>query len=190
MNIRILIVSKNPVKIQAVKEVFTYFFEKFDISTIEVRELDSSRKNLKHQPIGEKETYNASKLRVQYAQESNPNYNYYIGIEGGIALTSHGTHNIIVYCSIGNNTSIQTVRGCEIPLPSEWYNSLLKNPKIELGDLVSEISGIKNIKQKQGAVGFLTRNNLNRYDILKHCVTTALIPFLHPNLYGLSAPKK
>ena len=51
---------------------------------------------------------------------------------------------------------------------------------------MTNISGISNIKQKEGAVGFLTRNVVTRFDILKQSVIMALIPFLNPTHFEIT----
>ena len=181
--INVLITSKNPVKIRATKDSFSSFYTNASYSTFEVKGCDLTDGNLTSQPIGEYETSEASRMRVKCARILKPNFNYYVGIEGGIVLKSDKIARIIVYTTIGNHDYIETVRGCEIPLPIDWYNVLAENKGIELGDIVTKISGIDNIKQKQGAVGFLTNNVLKRVDILKHSVLMALIPFLKESFF-------
>ena len=182
-SIRVLITSKNPVKIRATKDSFSSFYTNASYYTFEVKGCDLTDGNLTSQPIGEHETSEASRMRVKCARILKPDFNYYVGIEGGIVLKSDKIARIIVYTTIGNHDYIETVRGCEIPLPIDWFNALAENKGIELGDIVTKISGIDNIKQKQGAVGFLTNNVLKRVDILKHSVAMALIPFLKENFF-------
>ncbi|MFX0149520.1 MAG: DUF84 family protein [Candidatus Hodarchaeota archaeon] len=181
--IKVLIVSNNPVKIQASREAFSCFFGNLSFDWLKVGDYSRNANQLKIQPIGEEETYRASRGRVKWARTQHAFFDYYVGIEGGIAAGFQEKPRIIVYCSVGSHSIITTVRGCEIPLPPIWYNQLLKTTQKELGDLVTKVSGISNIKQKQGAVGFLTNNVLKRVDIIKHGVIMALIPFLNPKLY-------
>ncbi|MFX1284878.1 MAG: DUF84 family protein [Promethearchaeota archaeon] len=183
MVVRVLIASLNPVKIQATHEAFSSFFDNLDISNIGII---STENHLKSQPLGEEETYEASRWRVKFAQKNNSEFDYYVGIEGGVVLTPQNQPRIVVYSSIGNHNIIETIRGCEIPLPRKWYTRLTDSPQLELGDLVTEISGISNIKQKEGAVGFLTQNIVKRFDILKQSVMIALIPFLNPTFFETS----
>jgi len=125
---------------------------------------------------------------VEYGRRLKPNFNYYVGIEAGVIVNPTSNYaRIVVYSSVGNNNIIESVRGCEIPIPFQWYKELVEQHHYELGDLMSNITGIQNIKQKQGAVGFLTRNVTKRYDILKQSVTMALIPFLNPSLFDVQS---
>ncbi|MHA2246470.1 MAG: inosine/xanthosine triphosphatase [Candidatus Hodarchaeales archaeon] len=187
MVVKVLIASTNPVKISATRESFSHFYKDVNFSILNVNELDPKGIHLKLQPLGEDETYEASIWRVKYARNHNPGFDFYVGIEGGVDLTPHNQARIVVYSSIGNRIIIETVRGCEIPLPYSWYKRLKDSPQLELGDIASEISGVSNIKQKQGAVGFFTRNTVTRFDILKQSVLMALIPFLNPIIFEMAA---
>jgi inosine/xanthosine triphosphatase len=186
MGIEVLVVSMNPVKIRAAREAFSSFYKKYVVSSIEITEIDPTSVHLKTQPFGEEQTYEASRWRVKYARNHKPGFDFYVGIEGGVVLTPRNKPRIIVYSSVSNNSFIETVRGCEIPLPQIFYKQLLNSPHSELGDLMTDISGISNIKQKEGAVGFLTRNIVTRFDILKQSVLMALIPFLNPIHFELT----
>ncbi|MHA2305242.1 MAG: DUF84 family protein [Candidatus Hodarchaeales archaeon] len=177
---RVLITSINPVKVQASKDAFFPFFKDTYFSQINVDTGD-----LKSQPIGEKETYTYSRKRVEYGRETEANFDFYVGIEGGIVVNPQNHKRIVVYSSVGNSRFIETVRGCEIPLPSQWFNDLVEQNHKELGDLMDELSGVQNIKQKEGAIGFLSQNVVKRYDILKQSVIMALIPFLNPSIFNL-----
>ena len=187
MVVKVLIASTNPIKISAARESFSRFYKDLNFSTLNINELDPTGVHLKLQPLGEDETYEASRWRVKYARNHKPGFNFYVGIEGGVVLTPHNQARIVVYSSVGNHTIIETARGCEIPLPYSWYKKLKDSPQLELGDIASEISGVSNIKQKQGAVGFFTQNTINRFDILKQSVMMALITFLNPMLFEMVA---
>jgi len=185
MTVKILITSKNPIKILAAQHAFSCFYDNVSVVCLDIEDT----LELNSQPVSERETYECSVRRVEYTRLNHPfktDIDYYVGIEGGIALTLQGNPRIIVYSTIGDHSVTNTVKGCEIPLPSQWYNELENNSQLELGDLVTRVSGVSNIKQKEGAVGFLTNGIVKRYDILKQSVIMALIPFLHPTLYEKS----
>ena len=176
----VLVASKNPVKIRATLEAFQPFFNNLTIDSCEVK-LPLTNTD---QPIGEKQTRQFSQLRVTQARRENTKYDFYVGIEGGVVKTSTGEARIVVYSSVGDKSDIETIRGCEIPLPEEWHNSLTNKKYGELGDLVAYISGVQDIKRKQGAVGYFTNENITRFDVLKQSIAMALIPYLNPELFG------
>ncbi|WP_455464901.1 inosine/xanthosine triphosphatase [Candidatus Hodarchaeum mangrovi] len=195
MSIKVQVASKNPIKIQAAKEAFETFFHDVKITPIDVTTLNSPNNYLNqvqwtNQPIGELETFEYSQRRVQLIRDYNPEFDYYVGLEGGISQTRFGTHRIIVFCTVADPVYIETVRGCEIPLPSHWYEALVDDPFLELGTIVDKASGIENIKQKQGAIGFFTDNKINRKDILKETLIMCLIPFRNRTLFQFSSDKK
>jgi len=171
----VIITSKNPVKIEATERAFLHFFK-----AVEFKYCDP---NILSQPIGENETYITSRNRVKQAQQLLPGADFYVGIEGGISLNFFDVPRIIVYCTVANHSRVETVRGCEIPLAENWYTSLLRGNHKELGDLVDEVGGFINIKQKEGAIGYLTGNYVKRVDILTHGVAAALIPFVNPDIF-------
>lgn len=185
MVIKILIASTNPVKVQAVRDAFSSFYPDTLYGTLELQEADSGG-ILKSQPIGEDETRVLSRKRVFYARECKPEFDFFVGIEGGVVLTLQNQPRIVVYSSVGTDSFIETIRGCEIPLPKHWFQRLADTPQLELGDLMTEISGVVNIKQKSGAVGYLTRNIVRRVDILRQSVIMALIPFLNADVFRIS----
>jgi inosine/xanthosine triphosphatase len=178
-----MVASNNPVKIKATKEAFQLFFQSIVIESSEI--ILPTTNNL--QPIGEEDTRKHSRLRTLQAKKLHPGYDYYVGIEGGIVKLNSGETRIVVYSSVSKSENIETIRGCEIPLPADWYILLNKDEFKELGDIAAQVSGVKNIKQKQGAVGYFTKNQVTRFDILKQSVTMALVPFLNNKLFNLNS---
>ena len=53
----------------------------------------------------------------------------------------------------------------------------------ELGDADDIVFKRSNSKQKNGAVGILTDNLINRTDYYSHAIILALIPFTNSKLY-------
>jgi len=193
--IKVQVASKNPIKIQAAKEAFAVYSHDVQITPIDVSTFDSQNNYLKKlqwtdQPVGEVETFKYSQRRVQMIRDRNPEFDYYVGLEGGITKTRFGTYRIIVFCTVADHVHIETVRGCEIPLPSHWYEALVDDPFLELGTIVDKASGIQNIKQKQGAIGYFTSNKINRKDILKETLIMCLIPFRNRALFQISREEK
>ncbi len=66
-------------------------------------------------------------------------------------------------------------------LPDVVVRQLLNGA--ELGDVMDRITKDQNTKQKNGAIGFFTRNMLTRKDLYVPGIISALIPFLNPELY-------
>ena len=54
----------------------------------------------------------------------------------------------------------------------------------EIGTIIESVSGIKNIKEKEGAIGLFTKNVFRRADILQYSVVSALLPLKNPEIYS------
>ena len=66
-------------------------------------------------------------------------------------------------------------------LPEQIVEELLEGK--ELGQVMDEITGEENNKQKEGAVGFFTKGKVSRKTAYTQGLVLALIPFLHKKLY-------
>jgi len=176
---KILVGSKNPVKIDAVREAFSSYFDSLDVSG---REVDSK---VSAQPINS-ETFTGAKNRADglfiLAKKENLPIDYFVGIEGGI-LEEHGQWFALGCICIKNNkgeTSFGT--SALFPLPSVIVKELLNGK--ELGHVIDELAGDQNSKQKGGAIGYLTNGIISRKELYKQGIISALATFLHPALYS------
>ena len=66
-------------------------------------------------------------------------------------------------------------------LPSE-VAELIRQGK-ELGDADDIVFKRSNSKQKDGAIGILTSNVIDRTSLYQHAVVLALVPFKNPEFY-------
>lgn len=76
--IKIIVASKNPVKIDAVKDGLKAFLkESFEITGVSVPS------GVSDQPMSDAETLEGAESRVKNARQLFPGFDYYVGIEGG-----------------------------------------------------------------------------------------------------------
>ena len=82
---KVVIASKNPVKIQCVRQAFEKVFPNtaFHVEGISVPS------SVSDQPMTDEETFNGAKNRAVNAQKVNPEASYWAGIEGGIQKNSN-----------------------------------------------------------------------------------------------------
>jgi len=116
------------------------------------------------------------------AKEDNLSIDYFVGIEGGI-IEEHDQWFALGCICIRNNkgeTSFGT--SALFPLPSIIVTELLNGK--ELGHVIDEIANDENTKQKGGAIGYLTNGIINRKELYKQGIISALVTFLHPKLYS------
>jgi len=175
---KILVGSQNPVKIEAVKEAFSKFFDNVDIIGIKV---DSKVSN---QPIND-ETFEGAKNRALELKKINGERNlgakFFVGIEAGITKIYSKWSSFSGLCIIDDKGRIGFGTTPHYELPDRITKELLNG--VEFGDVMDKIIGDRNTKQKGGAVGFFTRGIIDRKNVYIQSLIIALIPFVNEKLY-------
>jgi inosine/xanthosine triphosphatase len=169
---RIAVGSTNPVKVKAAGNVFKRVFGDTIAEGIEVGS------GVPSQPFGMETVRGAiNRAKAAYSKE----YDYGVGIEAG--LFKIGDIMIDVqYCAIYDGSWLTLGCGSGFEYPSIVLDQVLSGK--EVGDVMSAVSGIENLGEKEGAIGFLSRGMLSRMRLTEQSVFMALIPRLNPQLYG------
>jgi len=171
---KILIASKNPVKVEATRVAFSKYFEDTDIISISVPS------GVPEQPINN-ETYEGARNRVLRLKERNDGENlnaeYLVGIEGGIVQHFNKWFAFGVICIMNNLGKIGFGTSVHFELPDSVTGELLNGA--ELGPIMDKMTGQHNTKQKGGAIGYFTKGVIRRQDIYEQGLVSALIPFLN-----------
>jgi inosine/xanthosine triphosphatase len=173
--IRIVVASKNPVKLEAVKEGLSVFLNE----PIEVLGV-SVESGVSDQPMSDMETILGAEKRVENIQCQFPDYDFYVGIEGGVEESVSGLM-AFAWIVISNGTTTGKARTAGFFLPPQI--SVLIHQGMELGDADDIIFSKQNSKQQNGAVGLLTNDLITRKSLYLPAVQMAFIPFLNPELY-------
>ena len=180
---KIIVCSKNPVKILAAEEAFKSHFNK-----IEMKSLDFSQKlGMLTQPLSAEETLKSAIKRVEIAQQID-DADYYCSMEGGMGQDEYGAFLTWYVCVAERKGEITIAGGGRMPLPKSIYKELKENKEIELGDIMDRISDVENTKQKGGSTALFTENRIIRKDVFKQSLLMALIPYtskLYKNLQKL-----
>ena len=175
---KILVGSKNPVKIEAVEEAFLKYFKKVEVIGIEV---DSKVPN---QPINE-ETFKGAENRASELKRINKtkklNAQFFIGLEGGIIELYSKWFNFGGVCIIDNEGKIGFGASPCFELPDEIVQELLNDT--ELGEIMGRITKDRNTRKKGGAIGFFSKGRMKRKDLYVSGLIAALIPFINERLY-------
>ena len=174
--IKVIVASKNPVKIECAKNGFSKVFPHSLIFTEGV----AVPSGVSDQPMTDEETLIGAKNRAINAREAFPEADYWIGIEGGIA-EPHETMEAFAWVYIVSNARVGKARTASFDLPSKIQE--LIHEGIELGVADDIVFKRSNSKQKNGAVGILTHDLINRAEYYEPAVILALIPFVNPELY-------
>jgi len=165
----VIIASLNPAKINAVKSAFDAAFpnQEFDFQGVSVAS------GVADQPMSNQETYQGAVNRVNNAIQASPNGNFYVGLEAGIE-----GNVTFAWMVIESNGQRGESRSASLMLPPLVIEKLADAN--ELGDVMDEVFGTDNIKQKGGAIGLLTHNQLTRSSVYHQALILALIPFVNP----------
>ncbi len=173
--IRIIVASKNPVKVNASKIGFELMFNE-SVEAIGV----SIPSGVADQPMSDEDTRKGSEFRANGAKQKHPEADYWVGIEGGVDKLNSVIHTFGWITILSNNKTGQA-RSATIPLPNA-VEAGLQNGE-ELGDINDKLFHKDNSKQKGGTSGILTKGVMDRLELYRHAMVLALIPFVNKNLY-------
>ncbi len=176
MTQKIIIASKNPVKIQAAQLGFQRLFP----DTTFTAEGISVPSGVPDQPMDDSETLQGAMNRAENAQRAAPEADYWVGIEGGIEKVGPEME-AFAWIVVKSKNQMGKARTGTFFLPKQVVS--LINEGMELGDADDIVFGGNNSKQKNGAVGILTGDVIVRSTYYAEAVVLALIPFHRPELY-------
>jgi inosine/xanthosine triphosphatase len=169
--------STNQVKLGAVQDAFHQIFPE-EIFTIEGIQVDSG---VSDQPMTDWETYRGAVQRARAVQEQAPVCDIAVGIEGGIEKLGSDLAAFAWAVLIGRGDFGRARSGLFV-LPPE-VTELVRAGK-ELGDADDIVFKRSDSKRKNGAVGLLTNNVIDRRSYYEHMLILGLIPFLQKDLYA------
>ncbi|MEM8523985.1 MAG: inosine/xanthosine triphosphatase [Bacteroidota bacterium] len=174
---KIIIASKNPVKIQAALNGFQEMFPKvlFEAKGIAVPS------GVSDQPMGSEETFQGAWNRVNVAREVQPNADFWIGIEGGNIRHDEDEMEVMAWIVVASKDRIGKARTAGFFLPKKIID--LINQGYELGDADDLVFGVNNSKSTLGSGGLLTEGVIDRTRFYVQAVIFALIPFKQTALY-------
>lgn len=173
---KVIIASKNPVKIQAVKNGVEKMFPNQQFEFIGV----SVPSNVSDQPLSNSETFLGAKNRANNASDIIKDAHFYVGIEGGIEQIENEME-AFAWIVVKSSNTYGKSKTATFFLPKEVV-SLIKEGK-ELGEADDMVFHRTNSKQENGAVGILTGNIIDRTKYYTEAVILALIPFKNNDLY-------
>jgi len=173
---KVIIASKNPVKIQSVKNGFEKMFTDQEFEFVGV----SVPSGVSDQPFGNDETFLGAKNRADNAFNEFKDADFYVGIEGGIEQVKNEME-AFAWILVKSADKYGKSRTGTFFLPKEVVK-LIKEGK-ELGEADDIVFKRSNSKQANGAVGILTGNVIDRTKYYTESVILSLIPFKNVDLY-------
>jgi len=167
---KVIVGSTNPVKIDAVKDVFGFYFK-----DVTVFGIDTDSK-VSHTPFNDDIFMGANNRAI-----TNNSADYHIGIEGGLLKVYDQWFLLTVACIKDNKGNVQYGFGPGIPMPQAIVDRVMSGE--ELGDITDELVNLSNTKQKGGITEILTKGLTVRKDPIVQAVMRALVPFINKEIY-------
>mgnify|MGYP003872459767 CR=1 FL=1 len=173
-NMKINVGSENPAKVEGVKLAFEQFFNEV---TIQPKPVVSG---VPSQPFDVEVIEGA----INRAIKAYDSCDFSVGVEAGFFKTKRTITGYVDFqvAAIYNGERFTLGFGPGFEFPPLVVERVL-NEKTEAGKVMSELTGIRDIGKKLGAVHYLTKGVITRIELTRLCVTMALIPFLNPGFY-------
>lgn len=176
---RVVVASKNPVKLAAVEAAFTAVFASagaaIDIAGVSVES------GVSEQPLTDDETLTGASNRANHARSAEPEADYWVGLEGGLEQKNDTLEAFGWMVVLGKDGREGRSRTATFTLPEQVRQLIEKG--YELGEADDIVFKRKNSKQENGAVGILTDNQVTRASYYEQALVLALIPHRNPELY-------
>ncbi len=182
-SIKVNIASKNPVKVDAVKELLPLYemFLEAKISSLEVKS------GVSEQPKSLEETIQGA---VNRAKNAFDECEYSFGIESGIMQVPHTKTGFmdVSACAIYDGKNCHVGLSCAFEFPPVVVK-MISELEINASDAFhkSGLTGDKNIGSSEGAIGLLTKGRVTRKEYTKQAIMMALIHLENPDLYKNSS---
>lgn len=171
--LRVIVASKNPVKIGAAREAFAVVFPEasLDVTGIGV---DSGVGN---QPDSDTTTRRGARERARRASDAEPGADFWVGLEGGVETYDAQLMAFAWMAVMGPRGDISEARSATLPLPPAVKD--LVDGGMELGEANDKVFATVNSKQGGGAYGLLTDGRYTRESIYAQTLIIALTPFVN-----------
>lgn len=169
--------SGNRVKSGAVKDAFGLYGREIGRANFRSYEISSG---VAEQPFGA-ETIRGALTR---ARESLSDNDLGIGIEAGLfSVEELNSVYDVQYCVIiDRGGAVTSGQGMGFSYPSTVLDEVSKGKSI--GEVMSRVSGIRDIGSKKGAIGYLSHGKISRRQLTVQAVISALIPRINAKLYA------
>ena len=157
--------TRNPAKINAVKDSVSSFYSDAKIIPIEVAS------GISEMPRSEEESLEGAFNRARNALEKT-GADIGMGLEGHTTETRYGMLLVGLCVAIDKDGNIGIGHNGGILLPENVAERVRKGEV--LGPVMDSISGEKNMNKKGGAIGYFTEGRITRREIFGHGVVYAL----------------
>ncbi|MCJ7606590.1 MAG: inosine/xanthosine triphosphatase [Thermoplasmata archaeon] len=173
--LRVAVGSSNPVKIGAVKSIFTQIYGYVVVEAVE------PDLGLESQPR-EHITVEGAMKRARFAME-RAHCDFGVGVEAGLFFNEHlGRYLDVQYCAVVDANGYMTVgHGPGFQYPPAVVDAVTRGEAV--GDVMARITGIEGIGRKSGSIGYLTDGMMDRTSLTEVAVLMSLVPRIRVELY-------
>jgi len=177
--LNLVVGSTNSGKVSAARNVFRRAYGAVNVVSLQV---DSG---VGAQPLGDDcfvGAYNRAMAAGEVGRARDLPVDYAVGIEGGLLKLHDRWFGLSVACVIAGAGRASYGTSPLFEMPGSVAEEVANGT--ELGDIMIRLSGDESIRQKRGAIGFLTRGLLTREAAHEAAVSAALAPHLSPERYS------
>ncbi|ODS39676.1 MAG: hypothetical protein A7315_02945 [Candidatus Altiarchaeales archaeon WOR_SM1_79] len=166
--------SENQVKINAVNNVFSKLFRRVQVKGLKIE------KKVPEQPKEDEVIMGAIKRALS---AMNKECDFGVGIEAGLFWNDIAKKYFDVqYCVVVDRGGRMTMgHGSGFYYPEEVIEQVKKGKTVS--QAIEEKYKIKNVGRKKGAIGYLSREIINRTQLTEQAVLMAMIPRIRRELY-------
>src|SRR5512136_1109620 len=170
--------SSNPVKVKAVERVFSKFYE----VTVLMVPVSSE---VPPQPVGLDVTIRGAVSRARNALALSGSAELGVGIEAGLVRvpgTLSGYMDQQFAAIVDRSGRVTLGGGPSFEYPQAIVSKVLREG-IEVGTAMDQLTGVEELVQKQGAIGYFSKGRLDRTSLTEQAVLMALLPRVNQRLY-------
>lgn len=176
---RICAGTRNPSKLEGIKQAFR---EVFKVGDIELISIEST--NLKPQPIGLNEILEGALKRIN-ASLSYDHCDFYVGVEAGVIEVMPNTYVDVQVTIIRDSKGHQAVGFSPgFQVPDKLMRLIIRNEVRELEEAVAKTYNIADIGEREGVIHLLSKGLLNRTYLTKLSVLMALLRWVNNEAYS------
>ncbi len=172
--LRVHVGTDNPVKVRAVRNVFADVFVRVHVKAVPVPT------GVPEQPIDHQAPVGA----MNRARSALGDGDFGVGIEAGLIWdASVGDYLDVQYCAVVDRAGRVTLgHGPGFEYPRAVVDRVRAGKTVS--EAMAELTGIRDIGTKHGAIGYLTGRRMDRDTLTEAAVLMAMVPRIRQDLYS------
>jgi len=141
-----------------------------------------------HTPLSCEESMRGARQRAEWLQQvakrEAKTWNYFVGLEGGIAVIGDGERRVFLesWAYVSDGTRGHFGRSAAVELPEALAEEVFVRGK-ELSIAIDQFAGEAGIRDAQGAWGVLSGNKITRQEAFRVALIAAFAPFFNQPMY-------